>query len=102
MRPVILKLLLLILMIMSLCMIMSCNSGDSDTQNANPVTPGNTVVPPAANNTDPSDPLNSDAIIIGHESTDLSMIPLQYLTEAKAELHIAYGPPHTEARLPQA
>ncbi len=91
MRPVIIKTSLFILLMMCLCFAMSCNSGDSETQDAAPVTPGNNNTPPAGNNIGPSDPLNTGAIIIDHENTDLAMVPVEYIEEAKDELHIAYG-----------
>lgn len=91
MRPVIIKTSLFILLMMCLCFAMSCNSGDSETQDTAPVIPGNNNTPPAGNNIGPSDPLNTGAIIIDHENTDLAMVPLEYIEEAKDELHIAYG-----------
>ncbi|NLD38618.1 MAG: hypothetical protein GX654_17290 [Desulfatiglans sp.] len=91
MRPVIMRISLLMLLMICLCVTLSCNSGDSDSKDAAPVTPGNNIQPPAGNNNDPSDPLNAGAIIIDHESTDLAMVPLEWINEAKEKLHIAYG-----------
>jgi hypothetical protein len=39
----------------------------------------------------PSYPLSAGSIIADHTSTNISSIPVQYLTQAKLNLHIAYG-----------
>jgi hypothetical protein len=43
------------------------------------------------NNTPYNQPTAGDAVIIDHRSTDLGAIPLEWITEAKSALHIAYG-----------
>ncbi len=91
MKQVIMKSSFLILFMVNLCLIISCNSKDSETQDINPVTPVNNNTLPQGNNIDTSDPLNTGAIIIDHENTDLAMVPLEWINEAKEKLHIAYG-----------
>lgn len=102
MRASTLRFFLVILFLMSLCVILSCNSDGTGTE-AEEITVSDLTnhtddiaddTDDIADDTDPdpsSDPLETGAIIINHASTDLSSIPLEWIEEAKDELHIAYG-----------
>ena len=91
-----LRILLYIFTIMILSITMSCDSEDDNNlnDNINNSDPGTDPgTDPGDSNNDPTsqDPLETGAIIIDHTAIDLSSVPLEWIEDAKENLHIAYG-----------
>jgi hypothetical protein len=72
---------LIVIMMLSLLFAMSCSKENSEDNEDN------------NNNSEEQDelPVATDSMIIGHLCTDLEDVPLEWITEAKTALHIAYG-----------
>jgi len=71
----------IVIMMLSLLFAMSCSNENSENNENN------------NNNSEEQDelPVATDSMIIDHRHTDLGDVPLEWITKAKTDLHIAYG-----------
>jgi hypothetical protein len=70
----------MVIMMLSLLFAVSCSNGNSENNENN-------------NNNEEQDelPVATDSMIIDHQHTNLEYVPLEWINQAKTDLHIAYG-----------
>ncbi len=96
MKPMIIRTFLLAVLTISILTAASCNSDGSSPQTESSGT-SDTGSSDSTSDSSPgtddssADPVNVRAVIIDHLATDLTLIPTEWIEEAKETLHIAYG-----------